>query len=149
MGRLFKKWTRTALAAGWVLLAGGCAGPSGATVPSQSAPPAQPAPSPAEADKRFIIAPELESVLRVKGVGLSHPPEGYLKIQVNVENMTATPQRFSYRIEWFDQDGAPLPVDGEGFSPWMLRPHEVSSISATAPAQSAADFGIAFVPAVN
>jgi hypothetical protein len=97
----------------------------------------------------FIIAPELQSIIRVKGVGLAHPPDAYLKIQVNVENLTAAPQQFRYRIEWFDQDGARVPVDGEGFSPWTLRPHEVSSIAATAPAPAAADFGIAFVPSAN
>ena len=80
---------------------------------------------------------------------LNRPPGAYLKIQVTVQNMTATPQQFSYRIEWFDQDGAGLPLVGEEFIPWMLLPHEVASLAATAPMPMAADFGIAFVPTVK
>jgi len=156
MGRSFKSWARTALAAGWVVLAGGCAAPA---IPSRSAPstpparpllPTPPPPqSPAAADQRFIIAPELERVIRVVSVSLTNPPGAYLKIQVNLQNMTGTLQKFSYRLEWFDKDGARLPVDEGEFSPWTLAPHEESSIAATAPAPAAADFGIAFVPSVN
>ena len=79
-------------------------------------------------------------------VRLINPPGASLKIQVNVENKTQTSQWFRYRIEWFDHDGAPLPLDDKEFTPWMLRAGEMSSIVATAPAPAAVDFGIAFVP---
>jgi hypothetical protein len=149
MGRLSKP----VLLAGWVLWTGGCATP--ATGPAQAradrtALPGQPPPqSPAVSDKRFIIAPELEHVIHVVNVRLNNPSGAYLKIQVTVQNMTKAPQHFSYRIEWFDQDGAGLPQGGQEFIPWMLLPQEVSSIAVTAPLPTAADFGIAFVPAVK
>jgi uncharacterized protein YcfL len=78
-----------------------------------------------------------------------HNPSGrFLNIQVNVQNLTDAPQQFSYRIEWFDSDGERLPVAGGEF-PWMLRPREVLPIAATAPTPAAADFGIAFLPAIK
>jgi hypothetical protein len=133
--------------AGWMAWAGGCASPPGTTVPARAASPASPAPpTQTDEDKRFILAPELERVLKVVSVRLIHPPGTSLKIQVNVKNQTQTSQWFRYRIEWFDHDGAPLPLDDKEFTPWMLMAGEMSSIVATAPAPAAVDFGIAFVP---
>jgi hypothetical protein len=100
-------------------------------------------------DKRFIISPKLEGILQVVSVGSNRREGGLLKIQVNVQNLTAAPQQFRYRIEWFDQDGSPLPLTGDEFMPWSLLPRELSSIAVTAPAAAAADFGIAFVPTAN
>ena len=144
MGLSYNKWARPVLMAGWVLWAVGCAAPAG---PATSAPPAPPPPQrPSAPDPRFVLAPGLERVLQVVSVGLTNPPGAFLKIQVNVQNRTQSPLRFRYRIEWFDKDGAPLPLDGGVFIPWMLLPRESSSIAATAPAPAAVDFGIAFVP---
>jgi uncharacterized protein YcfL len=117
--------------------------------PAISAPapvPVSPPQSLSSADQRFVLAPELEGVLQVVKVGLTHPPGTFLKIQINVQNKTDAPARFRYRIEWFDKDGALLPLAGEKFMPWMLLPRETSSIAATALASSAEDFEIAFVP---
>ena len=82
-------------------------------------------------------------------MSLANPSGAYLKIQVNVQNMTAAPQQFLYRIDWFDRDGGRLPLGADNFMPWMLLPGEVSSIAATAPVPIAVDFGIAFVPNVK
>jgi hypothetical protein len=95
-----------------------------------------------------VLAPGLERVLQVVSVALTNPPDAYLKIQVNVQNKTDVSQWFRYRIEWFDKDGAPLPLAGE-FTRWMLLPHEMSSIAATSPAAAALDFEIAFVPDIK
>ncbi len=121
--------------------------------------PAQPAVQPASQppsqsesvspDTRFLIAPSLERALRVVNVSLNNRPGAFLKIQVNVQNMTETLLRFRYRIDWFNQDGARLPSAGPEYISWMLLPREASSIAATAPAPAAADFGIAFVPDVK
>jgi uncharacterized protein YcfL len=127
-----------------VALAGGCAAPVGTTGPATPGPP--PPQGQSAADQRFVLAPELERVLQVVRVPLTNPPGGFLKIQANVRNRTQASQWFHYRIEWFDKDGARLPLGGEGFTPWMLLPGEKSSIAATAPAPAAVDFGIAFVP---
>jgi uncharacterized protein YcfL len=105
-----------------------------------------PAPSQSADDQRFVVAPELESAIHVESVRLMHPPGAFLKIQVNVQNKTDAPQRFHYRIEWFDADGVRLSLQGGELSPWMLLPRELSSIAVTAPGHAAADFEIAFVP---
>jgi uncharacterized protein YcfL len=114
--------------------------------PAISAPAPSPVPSQQQtvADPRFVLAPELERSLHVVSVGLTQG--AFLKIQVNVQNKTDVPVRFRYRIEWFDKDGALLPLAGEKFMPWMLLPRETSLIAATALASSAVDFEIAFVP---
>lgn len=131
--------------AGWMGLAGGCAAPA---TPAKTASPAPPLPAPKQADedKRFILAPELESVLHVVSVRLIHPEGALLKIQVNLQNQTQVSQWFRYRIEWFDSDGALLRQADREFTPWMLRAGEMSSIVATAPSPVAVDFEIAFVP---
>jgi uncharacterized protein YcfL len=109
-----------------------------------STPPA--APGPSAADQRFVVAPELELIIHVVSVRLMHPPGEFLKIQINVRNKTEAPQRFRYRIEWFDADGLPLPLPEGELRPWMLLPREMSSIAVTAPGHAAVDFEIAFVP---
>jgi uncharacterized protein YcfL len=149
MGRLFN----VLLPAGWVLLTGGCGSPAPgpAQTPShtgRTAPPGHPPPlSPSPAAKRFVIAPELENILHVVNVRLNHPAGSYLEIQVTVENMTNARQKFNYHLEWFDEDGASLSPDSLEFFPWMLLPREVTSITVKATLPTAADFGIAFVPA--
>ena len=100
-------------------------------------------------DKRYLIAPQLHGLLRVVGVRFRRLANGYLTIQVNLQNLTDAPQRFNYRIEWFDKDGALLPLASQAYVPWMLMAREVSSVVATAPTPMAEDFGIAFVPAPN
>lgn len=120
--------------------------------PGRPAPAAQPvetaAPSPAVApaantDKRVMIAPGLQDVLKVTGVTSAAGTRGFLKIQVNVQNVTGSPKDFSYRIIWFDSDGQPLPLASTSIR-WMLLAHETSVIAATAPTPSAKDFGVAF-----
>jgi uncharacterized protein YcfL len=158
MGQSYKKWMQGALAAGVAALAAGCAAPANTTTTATQTPAnptTTPAPQiqtspqrPSAADKRFIIAPELLSVLHVVRVLLDNHPGTYLKIEVTVQNMTDAPQKFSYRIDWFDKEGERLPLGADNI-PWTLLPREVSSVAATAPAPTAADFGIAFVPTVK
>jgi hypothetical protein len=145
MGLLFN----LVLLAGLFFITGGCASPASAPNQSHTNKFAPPRPTPSPTDKRFIIAPELENIIHVVNVRLNHPEGSYLEIQVTVENMTAVRQQFNYHIEWFDADGTSLTPDNLEFLPWMLLPREVASIAVKAPLPTAADFGIAFVPAVQ
>jgi hypothetical protein len=151
MGRL----SNSVLLAGWILWTGGCASsaPGSAQAKTRTNRAAQPGrpplPTPSPADKRFIIAPELEGLIHVVNVRLNHPEGSYLEIQVTVENKTTARQQLSYHIEWFDKEGTSLTSDDLEFLPWMLLPREVASIAVKAPLPTATDFGIAFVPAAK
>ena len=93
----------------------------------------------------MIVDTALDRTLQIIGVGTMTGPDGLLKIQVNVKNLTESPRWFSYRIEWFDKDGALMPEASGDNLPWMLLAGETSSIVATAPAVTAKDFGVAFI----
>jgi uncharacterized protein YcfL len=114
------------------------------TRPSQAAP----AP-PAVKDTRVILDTSLGDTLRVVKVLSSTGADNLLKIQVDVYNMTDAPKLFDYQVEWFDKDGAVLPLTSSGPLPWMLLAHETSSIVTTAPAETAKDFGVAFLAKVE
>jgi len=155
MGRSYKKWARTALMAGWMAWIGGCASQVGPSTPTALAKPAPPSPSTASssqpaadqsaADRRFVIAPELEQVIHVVSVRFVHPRGAFLNIQVNVQNKTDAAQQFHYLLEWFDADGVRLPQLGGERRRLTLLPHEMSSLAVTAPSHAVADFEIAFV----
>jgi hypothetical protein len=157
MGQSYKKWMQGALAGALTAWVAGCAAPTDTTTREAPAPPANtqatpvqsPPQRPSAADKRFVIAPELLGVLHVVRVLLDNQPGAYLKIQVTVQNLTDARQQFRYRVDWFNNYGDRLQFGIESFTPWMLMPHEISSIAVTAPSPTAADCGIAFVPAVK
>ncbi|HEX3717049.1 MAG TPA: DUF1425 domain-containing protein [Verrucomicrobiae bacterium] len=108
--------------------------------------PSQPASAPpAVKDTRIIVDSSLNDTLRVVKVLSSTGADNLLKIQVDVYNMTAAPKSFDYQLEWFDKDGRLLPLASGGPLSWMLLAHETSSIVATAPAETAKDFGVAFL----
>ncbi|HUD48449.1 MAG TPA: YcfL family protein [Candidatus Baltobacteraceae bacterium] len=135
---------------GAIVLAAGCASTAPASQPIQTPQPAAPARAaaaqPASAsDPRVIIDTALDRTLRVLKVIAATGRNGLLKIQVDVQNITDSPKWFSYRIDWFDQDGALLPMASGDSLPWMLLAGETSSIVATAPAVTAKDFGVAFL----
>ncbi|MGA2175147.1 MAG: YcfL family protein [Verrucomicrobiota bacterium] len=123
-----------------LLAAAGCAAP---VTKTETAPP-PPAARQAAGDKRVLTDPSLDRAIHVVKVQTAAGAEGFLKIQVDVENRSDAPRRFSYSIEWLDGDGGPLPLASNGFLDWMLRAHESSSIAATAPTPVAKDFRITF-----
>jgi uncharacterized protein YcfL len=97
------------------------------------------------ADKRVVIDPALDHVIHIVGITSTTGPAGYLKIQLNVQNLTDAPKQFNYRIEWFDRDGLDLPLAASASLPWMLLSHETSFLAATAPTPAAKDFRVTFL----
>ena len=114
---------------------------AGVIQPAEAAPPVA---SQNADDKRVLIVPKLRGILKITRVTASGGARGFLKIQVNVKNTTDSMQHFSYRIEWFDAYGDALAMATTSI-PWKLRPHEESSIAASAPSPAARDFGMAFM----
>jgi uncharacterized protein YcfL len=96
-------------------------------------------------DKRVVIDPALNQTIQLVGIKSTTGPEGFLKIQVNIQNLTGSPKHISYRIDWFDRDGMELPMAASESLPWMLLSHETSFLAATSPTPTAKDFRVTFV----
>jgi uncharacterized protein YcfL len=111
----------------------------------------QPATSPAAPqtqttqDKRVLMDPALGHVIKVVAIKSTTSPEGYLRIQLNVQNLTGSSRNFTYRIDWLDQDEVALPMASVSWLPWMLLSHETSFLAATSPTPSAKDFRVTFL----
>jgi uncharacterized protein YcfL len=129
-----------------LLAAAGCATRTQKAAPPEAAPPPPAAQSQSVTDKRVVIDPALEHVIHVVRIKSTTGPEGYLRIQLNVENLTGSPRQISYRIDWFDRDGQDLPLAATLALPWTLLSHETWLLAASAPTPAARDFRVTFSP---
>jgi hypothetical protein len=95
-------------------------------------------------DKRVTIVPPLNNIIRLVRIKSIMGDDNFLKIQLNVQNLTSIPQTFSYRIDWLDENGTTLPITGTSLT-WTLLSQETSFLAATAPTHEAKDFHVTFV----
>jgi uncharacterized protein YcfL len=95
-------------------------------------------------DKRVVIDPALTNIIRIVGIKSTMGAEGFLKIQVNVQSLVKSTKQFSYRIDWFDENGQELPMAASLPMPWTLLSQETSFLAATAPTPAARDFRVTF-----
>ena len=140
---------KIAMPFGILLLAVGCATHvENAGLPGPAAPQPvahQPAaPNQTATDKRVVMDPALERAIHVVRIKSAASPAGYLRIQLNVENLTDSPKQFNYRIEWVDQYGQDLPLAALSWLPWSLLSHETTMLAGTAPTPAAKDFRVTF-----
>lgn len=122
--------------------------PPGPQQPAQTPPSGNrypPAPTAPVSDKRITIDPALEKVIRIVRINTSLSPEGYLKLQLNVHNLTDAPVHFGYRVDWVDQEGQILPMFGVGELKWDLLAGETSFLAMTAPTVDVKDFRVTFL----
>ena len=96
-------------------------------------------------DKRVITDTALWNRVRVIGVNTATGPGGFLKIQVEILNNSLFVQAFSYRIEWFDENGMIINTPTAVAIPRMIEGGETLAITATAPTDRAKDFRIKFL----
>jgi uncharacterized protein YcfL len=137
------RWPEIFCGAALVVILPGCAAPAQTRLdPLLSGSPV--AATPASPDKRVFIAPELQELVKLRRVIFYTTRSGFLKIQVDLQNLSAAPLRFNYRIFWYDKEGSALPNADTDAIPWMLLGKETSSIAVTAPTESAVDFSVAF-----
>jgi uncharacterized protein YcfL len=68
---------------------------------------------------------------------------------VEVENTTLSRQAFTYRVEWFDEQGMIVNLPTTTAIPRTLEARETASITATAPTDRAKDFRIKFLEPTN
>jgi uncharacterized protein YcfL len=129
-----------------LLVLAGCSSPA----PSP-AEPARPAAKPADkqlADKRVTVDPALAGILQVVKVRDMSATQGYLKFQVDVQNLTSSAKTIIYQVDWLDADGASLGITMEQ-PPCTLFPKETLPLAIAAPAPIARDIHITFRPRSN
>lgn len=100
-------------------------------------------------DKRVVTDTALYNRVRVVGINTATGPGGFLKIQVEVFNNSEFAQSFTYRVEWFDENGMIINLPTMAAIPRTLEGKETAMITATAPTPQAKDFRIKFLSPVN
>jgi len=100
-------------------------------------------------DKRVTTDASLNRRVAILGVNTADTPAGFLRIQVQIQNTTRSVQAFTYRIEWFDENGMAISLPTNVSMPKTLEGKETSEIVVIAPTQRAKDFRIKFLETLN
>ena len=100
-------------------------------------------------DKRVLTDASLNRRVRILGVNQATSPAGFLKVQVEVQNTTRSQQSFTYRVEWFDENGMIITLPTYTAIPRTMEGKETISLTATAPNDKAKDFRIKFLEPTN
>jgi uncharacterized protein YcfL len=101
------------------------------------------------ADQRVRTDPSLAKAVRVVGVNVASEKEGFLKVQVEVQNTTRSRKQFTYRVQWFDELGMVINLPTAVATPRVLEGRETTYITTTAPTPQAKDFRILFLEPVT
>jgi len=96
-------------------------------------------------DQRVLTDQTLNNIVRIIGLNTATGAEGFLKIQVQVENLTRKARSFTYRVEWYDENGMLIDLPTAVARPRTIEGREVLVITATAPTPRAKDFRIKFL----
>lgn len=89
------------------------------------------------ADERLITDAGTDGIARILGVNVAD--NGFLRVQVELENRRARMFTVHYKFEWYDQNGMLVQPDG----PWKTRQlegRETVVITDVAPTPQAKDF---------
>ena len=127
-------------ACGAALLLGGCSATMNTIEPADAAVQRQ-----MLSDKRLITDTGLHYSVQPVGINTFTGPGGFLKIQIELQNTTGSSQKFTYRIEWFDENGMIINTPTAAAIPRGIEGGETLSITATAPTDRAKDFRIKFL----
>lgn len=100
-------------------------------------------------DRRIIKDRSLSKAVRVIGLNVAAGQEGFLKIQVEVENTSRSLKSFTCSVEWFDENGIFIDLPTANARPRSIEGGEILSITATAPTPRAKDFRIKFLEPVT
>ena len=100
-------------------------------------------------DKRILTDASLSQSVHIVGVNQATTPAGFMRIQVEVQNTTRSRRSFSYRVEWFDENGIIIPLPTYTAIPRTIEGKETLSLTATAPNPKAKDFRIKFLEPRN
>lgn len=100
-------------------------------------------------DQRVLKDQSLNKAVNIVGVNSAIGAEGFLKIQVEVENRSRSLKSFTYTVEWFDENGMLIELPAANARPRSLEGGEIAAITATAPTPRARDFRIKFLEPVT
>lgn len=100
-------------------------------------------------DKRVLTDASLNRKVQIVGINSAINAAGFMKIQVEVQNTTRQHQSFSYRVEWFDENGMLINLPSNTAIPRSLEGKESIFLGATAPTERARDFRIKFLETLN
>ena len=96
-------------------------------------------------DQRAVTDKSLAGRVSIVGVNSAMTPGGFLKVQIEVVNMTRSLQRFSYHFEWFDANGMQLTTLAPVEVPDQIQGGESKFISSVAPTPACRDFRVKFI----
>jgi uncharacterized protein YcfL len=96
-------------------------------------------------DKRVITDTRLHNRVQPVGINTATGVGGFLKIQVELLNTTGSRHAFTYRVEWFDENGMIVSSPTAVAIPRTIEGGETIAITATAPTDRAKDFRIKFL----
>ena len=96
-------------------------------------------------DKRVITDTRLHNRVQPVGINTATGVGGFLKIQIELLNTTGSRHAFTYRVEWFDENGMIVNSPTAVATPRTIEGGETLSITATAPTDRAKDFRIKFL----
>ena len=97
------------------------------------------------ADQRVVTDSGLDRSVSVVGVNTAMTPGGLLKVQVELQNRTWSPQRFNYRFEWFDVNGMQINNVVSALVPAQIEGGESKFISSVAPNMDCKDFRLKLI----
>ena len=97
------------------------------------------------ADKRVLTDAGLADSASFVGLNETTTPDGLLKVQLEVLNRTHSLKHFSYRFEWFDQNGMLVNTPTSTFIPRQIEGQESLFISAVAPNAVVKDFRVKLI----
>lgn len=101
------------------------------------------------ADQRVQTDASLARAVRVRGINTATDAQGFLKVQIELENTTRSRKQFTYRVQWFDAQGMIINLPTATAVPRALEGREVAYITTTAPTPGAKDFRILFLEPVT
>jgi uncharacterized protein YcfL len=99
------------------------------------------------ADTRAVTDASLNRKVNIVGVNTSMTPDGFLKVQVELQNRTRSLQQFLYHFEWFDANGMQVNNVLSASIPDQIEGQEDKFISCIAPTPNCKDFRVKFIEA--
>lgn len=92
------------------------------------------------ADRRIITDPALHSTIHISPVNTARTPEGLLRVEIRLVNLTDQPQSVEYRYEWTDRNAMQVESPASRWILMKLKPHESAVAPGMAPSPAATDF---------